>query len=543
MSNIIIIPGRPGRPIVIDRGGRIPGGGIEGQSLVKSSDLDYATEWATVTGAPGYATRAGLVSANTATPGLGLADGQIVRAAGLEYRRLAASAAITDLPGWVPNGPTTPFHFGAVGDGVTDDRPALVLLNTYGGDVYMPKPPVSYTVSSAINLDKPGITADPTCSWEALTDSGQITWNQNLFTEIDTPPAPIHRFSGRVFLGDAAHEMAGGWETGAPDGTDDRGPEAWYADGGGSLIFGGYTHRDATMAIANGNGTTALAVSTRASDQWNPAWDAPIGVASFVHNDGNGEAWSSVWAHIVEGRASQLQGNTLAMEVALGNISGVTKTIDPYNWNTGDGGGVHGFWMAGAGDASIGTPSNAPNNSPMVVLKNESNVGLDGGWSTGIVFTEDALLGTNGSATSTTFATAISMGRNQKVQWYEPTTGERAFSITSIYTSVTDAARLEGFANGGVYGLNLRRESDGLSGIILRSTTGNINTHAVLQAEPTTVSFRAEGSVANANIFLVPKGTGRVRFGAYSAIADVPITGYIEILDSGGNVRRLAVVA
>lgn len=47
MTNTII-PGRPDRPIVIDAGGRIPAGGTTGQALVKLSDSDYATQWATV---------------------------------------------------------------------------------------------------------------------------------------------------------------------------------------------------------------------------------------------------------------------------------------------------------------------------------------------------------------------------------------------------------------------------------------------------------------------------------------------------------------
>jgi hypothetical protein len=51
------------------------------------------------------------------------------------------------------------------------------------------------------------------------------------------------------------------------------------------------------------------------------------------------------------------------------------------------------------------------------------------------------------------------------------------------------------------------------------------------------------GTDANIDLTLTPKGTGNVRFGTYTATADVPITGYIEIKDAGGTVRRLAVIA
>lgn len=73
MSNIII-PARPGRPVVvgptqpaaqvrIDAGGRIPPGGAAGQNLVKLSGDDFATgwgsaaaDWSSVTNKPTFAT-------------------------------------------------------------------------------------------------------------------------------------------------------------------------------------------------------------------------------------------------------------------------------------------------------------------------------------------------------------------------------------------------------------------------------------------------------------------------------------------------------
>lgn len=54
--------------------------------------------------------------------------------------------------------------------------------------------------------------------------------------------------------------------------------------------------------------------------------------------------------------------------------------------------------------------------------------------------------------------------------------------------------------------------------------------------------FSVAGSDTNIDLALTPKGTGLVRFGTRTASADAPITGYIEIKDSGGTVRRLAVI-
>jgi Tfp pilus assembly protein PilV len=52
----------------------------------------------------------------------------------------------------------------------------------------------------------------------------------------------------------------------------------------------------------------------------------------------------------------------------------------------------------------------------------------------------------------------------------------------------------------------------------------------------------AEGSDTNIDLALTPKGTGRVKYGTHTANADAPITGYIEIVDSGGTIRKLAVI-
>lgn len=49
----------------------------------------------------------------------------------------------------------------------------------------------------------------------------------------------------------------------------------------------------------------------------------------------------------------------------------------------------------------------------------------------------------------------------------------------------------------------------------------------------------AGGTDANIDLTLAPKGTGRVRFGAYTAAAGLSPTGYVEIKDAGGTLRRL----
>lgn len=53
----------------------------------------------------------------------------------------------------------------------------------------------------------------------------------------------------------------------------------------------------------------------------------------------------------------------------------------------------------------------------------------------------------------------------------------------------------------------------------------------------------AVGDDPDIDLRLTPKGAGRIRFGGYVATGDTAITGYIEIKDSSGNTRKLAVIS
>jgi hypothetical protein len=55
-----------------------------------------------------------------------------------------------------------------------------------------------------------------------------------------------------------------------------------------------------------------------------------------------------------------------------------------------------------------------------------------------------------------------------------------------------------------------------------------------------TPEYQTLGTDANIDLSLTPKGTGNVRFGTYTGTILTP-TGYVEIKDSGGTVRRLLV--
>jgi len=59
----------------------------------------------------------------------------------------------------------------------------------------------------------------------------------------------------------------------------------------------------------------------------------------------------------------------------------------------------------------------------------------------------------------------------------------------------------------------------------------------------TAPSLSVDGTSTDIDMRFLPKGTGKLRFGSHSALAGETVTGYIEIKDASGTVRKLAVVS
>lgn len=500
-------------------GGSASWGGITG-TLSAQTDLQAALTLRVFN----FASRAAFVTANTALPGLGLSDGQIVTAGGLEYRRLAASTAISGLSGWVPNDISTPQHFGAVGDNVADDRPAFVAMNTFGGDVFIPEPPATYNVSSAIDLDNVAVSVDPRAVWANLTDTGLITWTQEPGATtnvgaINTRRVNINRLADRVFIGAAADEWAGN-SLSADAGS------SWWANPANASAYLGVNAQ--TLVVGNHlpYGVVSL---VRGSDTLT---ETPIGLASSVVNDGAGR---NAWGGITELQHETGASQTIGWEIGAKHKGGAYTTLNAYN----TGSGVFGFWMAGGGDNRQGGGATLPANSPMVVLKNTASGLTGGGWATGIVFKSDALDGVTGVAGANEAAPAISMGRAHTLDWGAPTNG--AFDVGTygarITSRVDDASEavVQFFENDRIFwtdrtGATFADITNGGADYLgFRSSTGGGR-------------LDAKGASTDIDVRLVPKGAGLVRFGTFTAAVNGPVTGYIEIKDAGGTTRRLGVV-
>jgi hypothetical protein len=177
-----------------------------------------------------------------------------------------------------------------------------------------------------------------------------------------------------------------------------------------------------------------------------------------------------------------------------------------------------------------------------------------GGSSTGRPFIRSA-------ATSGNIDLAVSSQGTGSLKLYTNFVGQEQARVTHTASAV-NYVQVTGAATGGRAIISMQGSdtnipagfyTKGSGGIDFRSYGGSnnqfvINGSAVAvnylqvagSATGIALALSAQGSDTNIDLTLTPKGTGNVRFGTYTGTILTP-TGYVEIKDSGGTVRRLLV--
>jgi hypothetical protein len=149
----------------------------------------------------------------------------------------------------------------------------------------------------------------------------------------------------------------------------------------------------------------------------------------------------------------------------------------------------------------------------------------------GIVIAADAITGTDGVTGS---GVAISMAKGHALQWYA-SGGALTGRIIAVGTTNSNSPQLQL----GDAAINMQSRSNGFLQHIFDISDTAVNclrySSAAAGAAP---QLAVGGSDANINLALIPKGTGGVQFGTYTAGAPVA-AGYITIKDQAGNVRKL----
>jgi hypothetical protein len=155
------------------------------------------------------------------------------------------------------------------------------------------------------------------------------------------------------------------------------------------------------------------------------------------------------------------------------------------------------------------------------------------GWKVGIKFHNTSIVGADG--TSDGYGTAVAMAKGHQLQWFN-SAGANTGSITSTNTVTTDATGIDFSPTGmAVNGHNKQV-------LALFPNVSSAVNYPQLGAAVTTgpVYLAATGNDANIDIQFIPKGTGTINFGTYTA-GVVAQAGYITVKDSGGTLRRLLV--
>lgn len=123
-------------PSALPISGGIPSGGhllsVSGD-MVERATAEQTWAFAESANNRTFATRAEFVSLN-ATAAV-LPEGYVIHAGGVPYRREDSATVISDIPGWVPQGPITPQHFGAAASGSGDDATAIAAANSYAASL------------------------------------------------------------------------------------------------------------------------------------------------------------------------------------------------------------------------------------------------------------------------------------------------------------------------------------------------------------------------------------------------------------------------
>jgi hypothetical protein len=375
----------------------------------------------------------------------------------------AASAGIASAAaqamGVLPVAPwkRTPLDFGAVGNGLNDDRPAFAAMNTAGGSVYLPKPPVAWNVSSAIAMDNVSVEIDPTLNWSQATDNGLINWGPSATAFYpDTDGASITREHNRLFVHQGA-DFTGNFS----------GPQQGFVSG--PTDGADWGPRDAALFVAQDRGM--LSVVGFSSNE-NPERDNAIAncaIAGFaIGNKATGVGGSS--ARTFYGDLQFEQGQYgFGIELALKNKTGVTIDCTPYTRNF----KVTGFWIVPGGDVSYG---GSPTADVCVAMAFGGSTGTGMKFNKGIVFWTNALRpDANGRGQ------ALALGQSQEVAWYTASGGGR-FNITSEGQTTTtteirsdnEGVHIRGFSTETtLLGIGTGRTSDGTAQLVLRSDDTN----------------------------------------------------------------------
>jgi hypothetical protein len=354
--------------------------------------------------------------------------------------------------------------FGAVGDGVTDDLAAFEDAANSDTITQVLIPAGSYYLSAV------------------LTTTGSVTWvvDRNVtFTGTDIlryiQPNQIVSFGGYRSI---------------------ESDPAFY-----NGIFG-YLEQNASLS---GYANIGIHGSARSFGGAGTAGEADIGIAAFGYNDIIG-GFQGVWGlYSTVMRASGVLGATHGMEIDVANM-GATVPIWPATPFMQ--GLTSGAWICSGGESTEPSAGGSPGAASVgiAIIRNDSQVVKTASFEKGIVFHNNAILGTDGA---TGIGIAIAFATGHSMQWYNNSNQLCAEIVATGRTLANTGFRMD-FTDTGI------RFEDRITGAFSLAITkpavpaNGLSIAGSEAGSPIIVS--AQGSDTNIDLVIAAKGTGVLDF-------------------------------
>ncbi|GBR35863.1 hypothetical protein NKW55_09150 [Gluconobacter kondonii] len=346
--------------------------------------------------------------------------------------------------------------------------------------------------------------------------------------------AQVKRFADRLLVGVAADNPT----------LSDRASSSqndWLSETMGATSIGPWALQDAQCASLAQFGNSAFVAGSRTSDAVSGKallgfQPSSIGVASWgISDDTSSPTTTTAYAYY--GEAWRLAGvdyqPTFGMELEAVNFGGLAVgQSTPYAPNVG--GGVYGIQLGAGGGQTSGTSDAA---AGMVFVSNPNS------WQTGIVFGAQSLTGTNGKDSG--YASAVSLARNQAVEWHTPETvsgvagsNVGAF-VRSTVTERTNGMRQEFTDNGILFG-NIEGETL-FSVASMPSPTNALQVQAGAGTQAAGL-YVQEGTGGSGNLGLFPASGGELQItspvtGTGGTMPTVANGGFLHINVNGADYR------
>ncbi|WP_336762031.1 hypothetical protein [Asaia sp. VD9] len=321
----------------------------------------------------------------------------------------------------------------------------------------------------------------------------------------DSPPsgeffaeegAKVSRYGDRFFIGAASDYPALN--------TRDVAQQDWLSALMATTSIGPWALENAQAASLSRFGNSAFVAGSRTSDAMNSRdklghVPSTIGVASWgVADDTTNPTLATAYAYY--GEAWRMPGvnyqPSFVMELEAVNLGGAAAGMStPYHPNCG--GGTYAIQI-GAGGGQ--TEETADCEAGIVFVSNPDS------WKTGILFGNTAIAGTNGDDHG--YGNAISMARNQGIEWRTPETREYVQGLDAgamLFSTVEKTAN----------GQRIQFSDDGL---LVTNMTGDLLFSISPNARPTnTLNIQAGSGLAAAGLYVQRGENGSANLGLYPA--------------------------